>query len=282
MTVEIVITSVTVHGTARGFAAVVVPVDPDSSDHRALAVAGRLSLASGAPVHLVAVADPIALVRDEWRTTLHELAARVGVPPVAASIVRATNVADGVRTVLAELPGSIVCMETEAPGRFVDAFELTSGSAVVHHVGVPVVLVGPHAPVTDAAVAEIVAFVDGSAAATKVVELAAQWAEGFGVRLWIVEVVEPCAGLGVDDFSDSAHVARLAHGLGQRTVPIDWEVLHGRDVAAEITRFLGEHPHALAVVGSHGRSGWAELKLGSISMRTVHDSPVPVVIVPTH
>jgi nucleotide-binding universal stress UspA family protein len=41
-----------------------------------------------------------------------------------------------------------------------------------------------------------------------------------------------------------------------------------------------EHPEALAVVGSHGRSGVAELRLGSVSMSVVHDSPVPVVVVP--
>jgi nucleotide-binding universal stress UspA family protein len=147
---------------------------------------------------------------------------------------------------------------------------------------VPVVLVGPHArTLPEEPIEEVIAFVDTSEMADRVVATAVDWAEALEARLWIVEVVEPDAGTGNEDVRDSNLVSGLARAHHRDGVDIEWDVLRSKDVPGEIARYLrDEHPKALPMLGSHGRSGWAELRLGSVSMRTAHEAPTPVVVVP--
>jgi len=285
MSVEIIVVASVAVQVPRRVAEIIVPVDPESADHRALGVARRLAVASGGHLTLLAVADPDDAIPDEWRTGLHELAGTLGTARVGAKIVRSGSVADGIVSAADDLSTAVVCMSADAAGRWRDAFDLSSSSAVVHHVHCPVVLVGPEARVPaiedDDPIEELVAFVDTSELADSVVEAAVEWADVLGARLWIVEVIDPSLSVGSDDLRDSTYVARLAAKHGREGVDIEWEVLRGKDPATEIARFLGDdHPLALAILGSHGRSGWAELRLGSTCMKVARDASVPVVVMP--
>lgn len=279
MSIEIVVIATVESGVTRPFDEIIVPVDPESEDRRALMTARTLALATGAHVSLVAVADPDAELDEDFRSHLHALAGSVTPARVSAVIARAPTVADGITEAAADLRRAVVCMTTEAPGRLRDAFELTSSSAVVHHVHCPVVLVGPDAAALADPPEEIVVFVDTSELAPRVVAAAAAWARVLGVRLWVVEVVEPDFTAG-GDAHDSNYVARLATGEQRHGLQVEWEVLRAKDPAKEIARFLrDDRPGALGVLGSHGRSGWAELRLGSTCMKTAHDADRPVVVI---
>lgn len=280
MTIDIVVVATVTVRPPRPCSEILVPVDPDSTDHRAVLVARTLALATGAHVTLVAVAEPDVPVPDGWRDSLHHLASVVGPASVSAVVARCDTVADGVIEAADDLSRAIVCMTTDAPGRFRDAFDLTSSSAVVHHVHRPVVLLGPAAVAFADRPRDVVAFVDPSDLADDVVRTGADWAEAMGARLWVVEVIEPDLTVGGGSF-DSNYVARLAGKHHRDGLDIEFEVLRARDPGKEIARFLADdHPDALAVLGSHGRSGWAELRLGSVCMRAAHDSPGPVLVVP--
>jgi nucleotide-binding universal stress UspA family protein len=280
MTVELIVVSTFRLDTHIPVREIVVPVDPESLDLRALETATTLARQLGASVSIVAVAAPLIDLPDDWKTTLHGLVAELSPLPCRAVIARSESVADGLLASIGDLRQAIVCMTTEAPGRLRDAFDLSSTSAVVHHVECPVLLCGPHAEATISAASAVVAFVDDSEMADRVVATAADWAATMGVPLWVVEVVDPRTRVAAD-VNETAYVARLAHRHQRPGQDVEWDVVHDREPADAIATYLRDkHPAAIAVLGSHGRTGWAELRLGSVSMRTVHGAPCPVLLVP--
>ncbi|MEZ5215396.1 MAG: universal stress protein [Ilumatobacteraceae bacterium] len=256
----------------------VVPLDPDSHDERAVQTAVTLARAGGAAVGFVAVAEPDAEVSTDWRIALHDRAA-AATRPARALLVRSASVADGIIATTSGDGGSILCMSTDAPGRLRDALELTSASAIVHHVDAPAILIGPHAAPFVRPPGSVVAFVDPSALADTVVEHAVAWAARLGVPLRIEQVLEP-GDRSTEDVHETAFVARLAARHRRAGVEVEWEVLHAEHPAAAIVDRLGDQmADSLAVLGTHGRSGWRELRLGSVSMKVVHRAPLPVLLV---
>jgi nucleotide-binding universal stress UspA family protein len=53
-------------------------------------------------------------------------------------------------------------------------------------------------------------------------------------------------------------------------------------VTSEIVRVAGELPADLLIMGSHGRSGFDRLLLGSVTEKMLRKAPCPVLIVPPH
>lgn len=60
---------------------------------------------------------------------------------------------------------------------------------------------------------------------------------------------------------------------------LDTEVVQG-SVPGEITRFAKEIPADLLVMGTHGRSGFERLMLGSVTEKLLRKSPCPLLTVP--
>lgn len=58
------------------------------------------------------------------------------------------------------------------------------------------------------------------------------------------------------------------------------EFLLSGEPARTLVQHLETEPYELVVVGTHGRSGFAHLLLGSVAERLVRYSPVPVLTVP--
>ena len=63
------------------------------------------------------------------------------------------------------------------------------------------------------------------------------------------------------------------------TVPVDTVVVEG-SAASEITRLARELPADLLVMGTHGRSGFDRLMLGSVTEKVLRTAPCPVLTVP--
>jgi nucleotide-binding universal stress UspA family protein len=76
-----------------------------------------------------------------------------------------------------------------------------------------------------------------------------------------------------------AQVTRFARAEGGDQVPVTVEVTEG-NIVAETLRFATEPPADLLVLGTHGRSGFDRLLLGSVTERLLRKAPCPVLTVP--
>ncbi len=77
------------------------------------------------------------------------------------------------------------------------------------------------------------------------------------------------------------HLDRLvadAKAAGVRATSLH---LRGDDVAAVVVRAAREHDASLVVVGTHGRTGFKKMVLGSVAARLVATAPCPVLTVRT-
>ena len=77
-------------------------------------------------------------------------------------------------------------------------------------------------------------------------------------------------------------LADLAKTVGSRTVTVHCGVGEGLDVDAEIFRVADEMRADLIVIGTHGRSGFQHLVLGSVTEKVLRKASCPVLTVPSH
>lgn len=92
-----------------------------------------------------------------------------------------------------------------------------------------------------------------------------------GSTLSLVEMIRENAEREMDNF------------VVQAKLPADLRVerrLAGGDPAATIVGELERGHHDLVVIGTHGRTGFRHLLLGSVAEKLVRLSPVPVLTVP--
>jgi nucleotide-binding universal stress UspA family protein len=263
---------------------VIVPISAHWDGLRAVPAAVWLASSARAQLHLVA-ATADAGFTAERRTELDRLAGDLRASGLAAdTIVRPTL--DVAALVLEEArvhPGAAICMPTRGPGRL---GELALGSVaqdVVSRSRGPVVLVGPE--VNGFQVPEhLVAAVGADPAAQRVVPLVGAWARAFDLDVELVEVIDTrteatCStGAFAGDLLGSATLQAHAATLRDLGLEPSWETLRGEADEAVVDH-VGCRPASLLVVGTHGRAGLARLVHGSVAMRIVHHSPVPVVVV---
>lgn len=74
-------------------------------------------------------------------------------------------------------------------------------------------------------------------------------------------------------------IRRLLAGARKAGVPARGLLLRGAPHEA-ITRAARSHRVGQIVVGTHGRSGWTRLVLGSVAARVIAVSPCPVLVIP--
>ena len=112
-------------------------------------------------------------------------------------------------------------------------------------------------------------------------------AETFGAELHVLHVVDSADGAathGVSGIVDPAdgETGWLGELLGEtgnlRRVDA---VQIGKDVADKIVNYAQRHEIDLIVVASHGRTGLAQLLLGSVAEKVVRFAPCPVLVLRT-
>ena len=193
------------------------------------------------------------------------------------------TVADALEQLVEAYPGSTVVMASHGRGRSA-ALVGSVAEDVLQRLFGPVLLVGPHIESSDFT-GPVVVSVDGSDDSESVLPLAAAWAIELGVEPWVIHVMEPntasTLGHGV---TDSVYPARLAHELsalsGHR---VEFEELHDRHPAEAVPRFARQLKASMIVAASHGHSGLARLKLGSVTAGFVRHATCPVLVVrPPH
>lgn len=122
-------------------------------------------------------------------------------------------------------------------------------------------------------VQQVLVATDFSPSSDRALEVAREYARGWGARLHVLHVVPL-----VQDPVPQPRLDELARAAGQG-LPIQTAVVSGVP-AAEIVRYAARHAIDLIVVGTHGRTGVSRTLLGSVAERVVRTSPCPVLTVP--
>lgn len=123
---------------------------------------------------------------------------------------------------------------------------------------------------------------DLSPASAAAVELAFAWAKPLGAQVLLLHVVHDpvLAPALADDVPGDRDRARTElQALAARAgVPCRVDVRTAEDVAATIVQAAAGSAYLL--LGSHGRSGFQRLRLGSVATAVLRQSHVPVVCLP--
>ena len=141
----------------------------------------------------------------------------------------------------------------------------------------------------------IVVPVDGSETAMQAVDKAAELAKAFDSKITLVSVVDnyPFTGLGGDYVFGQAEYLNAAKANAQGALERAHSALAGRELVCEQSVIEDHVIHDgilntvqttgadLIVMGSHGRHGIEKLLLGSVTLRVLGRSPVPVLVVRT-
>lgn len=254
---------------------IVVPTDGGDTTLRAFGPAKRLAAACDAPVVVLTVIgsdENEAHVRASILERLpgfeegrDRLELRRGVDPPAAVLEE-----------LERVPGSLLCMCSTGHVHSEPLLGVVT-EVVLRGTTGPAVLIGPHVDTTAWALrSPMVVCTDGSTTAHTILGLAAQWGIAMHVELAVCAVSEPDPSV-VGDVSDAALPATFADELHDAIGrPVDFDTLHGTDVARTIARYADDRDAGLVAMATHGRTGLKRLAMGSTTMALVHHSRVPV------
>lgn len=154
-------------------------------------------------------------------------------------------------------------------------------------------MANPHLTTTTVTeIRRILCPVDFSEFSTSVLAYAAAFAKLFGSEITVLHVfaaaVPPASSatypawlLQVPDarksIADELHL--LLAPLSSAGVTVRTQIAEG-NAAAEIVRHAAEHDVDLVVMGTHGRSGFDRLTLGSVAEKVLRKTPCPVLTIP--
>lgn len=281
------------------FDSILFPTDGNEGADRVFEFVLDVAAAHGSTVHLLNVADANVTSHADTSTGTTDVLVEQGERLVGdlGDRARERNV-DVTEAVIQGEPFSTI---TEYADRHVvDAIVMPThgrgalgrfllgsvATKVVRTADVPVLTVRPEAdllvPFEDVLVAT-----DGSDCADGAVERAAAIAAADGATLHVVSVVELAAygpdahaSLNIDTFEERAEAAaesarEVAESHG---VDVETHVAYG-GVHDNILRGIDRTGADLAVLGTHGRTGFDRYLLGSVAEKTVRTSPVPVLTV---
>jgi nucleotide-binding universal stress UspA family protein len=169
--------------------------------------------------------------------------------------------------------------------------------AVLHTATVPLLLLRPprEGAAPTFALRRLVAPVDGSPTAEAALPVAEDLARHLGVPLVLLRVVEPIdLAFGADPYGgayvDQARILEELRKAAEGYLATLAARLRGRGIVVEtlapvgaaVDTILGvarEDPASLLVLGTHGRTGWRAVALGSVARRVVLAAEVPVLVV---
>lgn len=261
----------------------IVPVDGSDASWRATDVAVGLARSCDADVEIVEVVFDEADVAESTA----RLADRVdqhGITDLdvtTTTMVAGESVAETLALQIEAHPEAMLVMSSHGRGRSAALLGSVTEELLQLTFG-PMLVVGPH--VTDARFdGPIVVAVDGSKASETVLPLAAAWGIELGVEPWIVEVTSPDVQTAAD-VTESAYPARLARKLASQSGhPVQFDVLHGRDVHQQVADFADSMNASMIVASTHGRTGLARFVIGSTVAAIVRHALCPVLLLrPPH
>jgi universal stress protein A len=132
--------------------------------------------------------------------------------------------------------------------------------------------------------------VDFSPASDKALQYAAGLAEDYGAKIHLLHVVTPLLPVAQDylvetvtvmksvEEAATAQMKKLVENLERRGVEVTSKLLTG-DVHLWLGETINSEKPDLIVMGSHTRSGFERLFMGSVSEWLMRHSPVPVLVI---
>jgi nucleotide-binding universal stress UspA family protein len=231
-----------------------------------------------------AVLDSEQAVAREY---LREIASSLSSAGVRArTVVRVGGAADHLLTLERELPADLVALHTRGRGGAVRLLLGSISTAFISRGTSPVLSVrGP--ALLPARPGPVLAPLDGSATAEGALALAALVAGALDTGVTLLRVLEPedaAIGTGAPEATDLAREQALLYlertARAYADVVAEVEVRAGAPAATVLA--AAERLHAaLIVMGTHGRTGLARLRLGSVADEVVRKAARPVLLVRT-
>lgn len=261
----------------------IVPVDGSSSSWAAVEVAAALARRLDALVHVVEIvfnAKDVNAAENRVDDRLSHIDGDVNC--VREIRLTENTAAAAIEDLVEEHPGATVVMASHGRGRSA-ALVGSVAEDVLQRIFGPTLLVGPNVTATTFD-GPVIVTVDGSSESEIALPLAAAWAIELGVPPWITHVSEPATAPRGLDVVESAYPAHLAHELGALSGhEVEFEELHDEHPGVAVPRFAESLRASMIVAASHGRSGLARLKMGSVVASFVRQAKCPVLVVrPTH
>ena len=135
--------------------------------------------------------------------------------------------------------------------------------------------------------------VDGSETSHSAVEKAVEFAKAFGSKITVVQalVLDPyiaaeyISASQTNDLIERARtsieesLAAAKAKFNEQGIEVETKLLEGQVIHREIIRAAEELHADLIIIGSHGRTGFKKLFLGSVAQSLLGESHVPVLIV---
>jgi nucleotide-binding universal stress UspA family protein len=258
---------------------VIVPLDGSSHARRAVPVAGWLARERDAELVLMRVVDdPGAAIGAD--VELEETMLEAGF--AGRSVVTdGPDVVDEIVAEAARVDGSIICLASHRGNRVTAASPAATTSGLMQQARCPLVLVGPACALDAAPAKAVVACLDGSEHAERILPLVDDLAATLSLDVWLAQVVAPGGRLVAalcGDVDEAGYIGRCARSM---THPVsNWDVLHGDDPARSILDLCEAHPGTLPALATHGRTGAQLVLHGSVALSVAHRCRAPVVVVP--
>jgi nucleotide-binding universal stress UspA family protein len=116
---------------------------------------------------------------------------------------------------------------------------------------------------------QIIACLDGSSLAEKILPLACGLSAPRGGRLTLLRIVENTEELAAEE-------EYLRDCARQYSAELRFRV--SQDPAGAIAAELERDPRAIAALSTHGRTAWMEAVLGSVALRVIREAKRPVIV----
>jgi nucleotide-binding universal stress UspA family protein len=258
----------------REIAELVVPVGTGALHDRAMPFAAWMSGAWDVPIRLLHVSASVSSEDPDLEAILQHIRSWHPELPVEGKHLYGDDPAVAISQEVG--PHMLPVLSTEHADGW--SFKDSVAEALVHHVGVPLVLVGPEAkePHFDG---ELVVGLDGTAVAESALAVAATMAKALGKHLWMVRVVsEPAPDEGELHPEIGLELQRLADSIDPAVDP-KWEVIHSNDPVGAIEGLAERLGAAMLVTATRGRTDESRTSMCSITMGLVSTARRPVLVV---
>lgn len=264
------------------FDEVIVCLDGSSLAETILPLARAVSKSANGKLTLLRiVGDEAELVAEEsyLRDCARQYAARL-------SFAVSPDPAGAIVAELKEKPQAMAALTTHGRTAWAEAILGSVAFRVIRESPRPVLVYRPSETDRDAPkrIDTIVAALDGSPLAEKILGYAAQAARALSAKLVLVQVLPAQSAIAQlenferNDVSESAYVHSKSAEIKNRFgVDAQWEVLHG-DPADAISRYVSDNPNTLLAMTTHARSGIERAILGSVTAACVRHATVPLLL----